>query len=130
MIVSEYSASELEKHRIQRNVISGWWTWTRGDSVARASNVVSHSFLQCLTRLGHLIRMPDDRSPKRVQFGHMNVTATGLQLGGGSSEALSKVHHDDHAIRRALNQLVEKMLEQGSLQGCHEKFAGAASLKV
>ena len=79
MIVSEYSASELEGHRIQRNVISGWWTWTRGESVARVSEVVNHSFLQSLKWLGYLAGMPDDKMPKRVQFGHVDVTAMGLR---------------------------------------------------
>ena len=38
-------------------------------SVAKVSNIVSHRRLRWL---GHLARMPDERLPKRVLFGHMD----------------------------------------------------------
>ena len=54
------------KDRINNDVILGWC------NVARVSNIVSHRRLRWL---GHLARMPDDRLPRRVLFGHMNCTA-------------------------------------------------------
>ena len=38
-------------------------------NIARAANIVSHRRLRWL---GHLARMPNDRLPKRVLFGHMD----------------------------------------------------------
>ena len=53
------------------NVILGWC------NVARVSNIVSHRRLRWL---GHLARMPDDRLPKRVLFGHMDGNAAGFRV--------------------------------------------------
>ena len=54
------------KDRINNDVILGWC------HVARVSNIVSHRRFRWL---GHLARMPDDRLPKRVLFGHMDGIA-------------------------------------------------------
>ena len=59
------------KDRISNVVILGWC------NVARVSNIVSHRRLRWL---GHLARMPDDRLPKRVLFGHMDGNAGGFRV--------------------------------------------------
>ena len=51
------------KDRINNERILGWC------NVAKISNIVSHRRLRWL---GHLARMPDERLPKRVLFGHMD----------------------------------------------------------
>ena len=51
------------KDRINNERILDWC------NVAKASNIVSHRRLRLL---GHLARMPDERLPKRVLFGHMD----------------------------------------------------------
>ena len=49
------------KDRIRNETILGWC------KVASVSNIVSYRRLRWL---GHLARMPDERLPKRVLFGH------------------------------------------------------------
>ena len=51
------------KDKIRNEIILGWC------NAARVSNIVSHRRLRWL---GHLARMPDERLPKRVLFGHMD----------------------------------------------------------
>ena len=51
------------KDRLRNETILGWC------KVASVSNIVSHRRLRWL---GHLARMPDERLPKRVLFGHMD----------------------------------------------------------
>ena len=51
------------KDKIRNETILGWC------NVAKVSNIVSHRRLRWL---GHLARMPDERLPKRVLFGHMD----------------------------------------------------------
>jgi hypothetical protein len=51
------------KNRITNKRILGWC------NVAKVSNTVSHRRLRWL---GHLARMPDERLPKTVLFGHMD----------------------------------------------------------
>ena len=51
------------KDRINNERILDWC------NVAKVSNIVSHRRLRWL---GHLARMPDERLPKRVLFGHMD----------------------------------------------------------
>ena len=51
------------KDRINNERILDWC------NVAKVSNIVSHMRLRWL---GHLARMPDERLPKRVLFGHMD----------------------------------------------------------
>ena len=51
------------KDKIRNEVILGWC------NVARVSNIVSHRGSKWL---GHLVRMPDVRLPKRVLSGHMD----------------------------------------------------------
>ena len=51
------------KDKIRNETILGWC------NVAKASNSVSHRRLKWL---GHLARMPDERLPNRVLFGHMD----------------------------------------------------------
>ena len=58
------------KDKINNDVILGWC------NVARVSNIVSYRRLRWL---GHLARMPNDRLPKRVLFGHMDGTAAGIR---------------------------------------------------
>ena len=54
------------KDRINTDTILRWCY------VARVSNIVSHRTLRWL---GHLVRMPDDRLPKRVLFVFMDGIA-------------------------------------------------------
>ena len=51
------------KDKIRNDYVLGWC------NVARVANVVSHRRLRWL---GHLARMPDERLPKKVLFGHMD----------------------------------------------------------
>ena len=51
------------KDKIRNETILGWC------NAARVSTIVSHMRLRWL---GHLARMPDERLPKRVLFGHMD----------------------------------------------------------
>ena len=58
------------KDKINNDLILGWC------NVAKVSNIVSHRRLRWL---GHLARMPNERLPKIVLFGHMDGIASGLR---------------------------------------------------
>ena len=72
------------KDKIRNEIILGWC------NAARVSNIVSHRRLRWL---GHLARMPDERLPKRVLFGHMD--GSGLR-GKSQKQWVDYVREDLH----------------------------------
>ena len=81
------------KDEINNDVILGWC------NVARVSNIVSHWEVSWL---GHLARMPNDRLPKRVLFGHMDGTASGLR-GRARKQWMDYVREDLRSAGLSLN---------------------------
>ena len=104
--------SELERIGSCNDVILGWC------NVARVSNIVSHRRLRWL---GHLARMPDDRLPKRVLFGHMDGNAAGFR--GRAQKQWADYVREDLQFAGLSLTLVEEIPGQGSLEGCHRMLA-------
>ena len=72
--------------------------------------------------LGHLARMPDERLPKRVLFGHMD--GSGVR-GRSQKQWVDYVSclQGRPAFCRAFNYMVEEIPRQGRLEGCHRMSA-------
>ena len=77
---------KINKDKINNDTILGWC------NSAKVSNTVSHNKLRWL---GHMARMPNDRLPERVLFGHMDGTTVGLR-GRAQEQWVNYVREDLH----------------------------------